>query len=315
MNKEKPRIGAGAERKTNDRRSLAMFIASMLIFGTIGIFRRSIPLPSAFLAFFRGISGGLFLLLFSRLRRRGASRRIPRRELLLLAVTGAMIGFNWMLLFEAYNHTSVAVATLCYYMQPTIVILLSPAVFRERLTGRKLACALISIVGMVLVSGALGSGGAPNRDLPGILMGLGAAALYAAVVIMNKKIREADASRRTTVQLLSAGAVMVPYLLLTGGFSGIAFTTSSLLLLLVVGILHTGVAYALYFGSMEGLAVQSIAVLSYIDPVSALLFSAIWLKEPLSLTDLIGACLIIGAALISETERGSRRLLPRKERR
>ena len=304
MNKEKPRIGAGAERKTNDRRSLAMFIASMLIFGTIGIFRRSIPLPSAFLAFFRGISGGLFLLLFSRLRRRGASRRIPRRELLLLAVTGAMIGFNWMLLFEAYNHTSVAVATLCYYMQPTIVILLSPAAFRERLTGRKLACALISIVGMVLVSGALG-----------ILMGLGAAALYAAVVIMNKKIREADASRRTMVQLLSAGAVMVPYLLLTGGFSGIAFTTSSLLLLLVVGILHTGVAYALYFGSMEGLAVQSIAVLSYIDPVSALLFSAIWLKEPLSLTDLIGACLIIGAALISETERGSRRLLPRKERR
>ena len=288
--------------QTNDRRSLGMFIASMLIFGTIGIFRRSIPLPSAFLAFSRGILGGLFLLAFLRLRKKDGARRLAPGLLLPLAGTGAMIGFNWMLLFEAYNHTTVAVATLCYYMQPTIVILLSPLVFRERLTGRKAVCALISIAGMVLISGVTDGGGG-SRDMTGILLGLGAAALYAGVVIMNKKIKGADAYQRTTVQLLAAGSVMIPYLLLTDGFSGVVFTPTTLLLLLAVGLIHTGAAYALYFGSMEGLAIQSIAVLSYIDPVSALLFSALLLREPLSLMNIIGAVLIIGSAMISETER------------
>ena len=288
--------------QTNGRRSLGMFIASMLIFGTIGIFRRSIPLPSAFLAFSRGILGGLFLLAFLRLRKKDGARRLAPGLLLPLAGTGAMIGFNWMLLFEAYNHTTVAVATLCYYMQPTIVILLSPLVFRERLTGRKAACALISIAGMVLISGVTDGGGG-SRDMTGILLGLGAAALYAGVVIMNKKIKGADAYQRTTVQLLAAGSVMIPYLLLTDGFSGVVFTPTTLLLLLAVGLIHTGAAYALYFGSMEGLAIQSIAVLSYIDPVSALLFSALLLREPLSLMNIIGAVLIIGSAMISETER------------
>ena len=279
-----------------------MFIASMLIFGTIGIFRRSIPLPSAFLAFARGILGGLFMLL-GRLRRKGASTLLPRRILLRLAVTGAMIGFNWMLLFEAYNHTTVAVATLCYYMQPTLVILLSPLVFRERLTAGKGLCALVSIIGMVLVSGAAESGSAQGRDMTGVLLGLGAAALYACVVMMNKKTQGVDAYQKTTVQLLSAGIVMVPYLLLTRGFSGIGGALSSpsvVLLLLTVGILHTGVAYAMYFGSMDGLNVQSIAVLSYIDPVSALLFSAVLLREPLTPLNLVGAVLIIGAAAVSE---------------
>ena len=291
--------------QTNDRRSLGMFIASMLIFGTIGVFRRSIPLPSAFLAFARGILGSLFLLAVIRFRRKGASRCLPPRLLLRLAGTGAMIGFNWMLLFEAYNHTTVAVATLCYYMQPTIVILLSPLLFRERLTGRKAICALISIVGMILISGVADGGHSQNQDQLGIMLGLGAAALYAGVVLMNKKTQGADAYQSTTVQLFAAGSVMVPYLILTGGFSGITFTPSALFLLLVVGIVHTGVAYALYFGSMKGLEVQSIAVLSYIDPVSALLFSAILLKEPLSGLNIIGACLIIGSAVMSEITRSS----------
>ena len=286
--------------KTNEPRSLGMFIASMLIFGTVGIFRRSVPLPSAFLAFARGILGGLFLLGFIRLRRKESAGPLPPRLLLRLALTGAMIGFNWMLLFEAYNHTTVAVATLCYYMQPTLVILLSPFVFRERLTVRKAICALISIIGMVLISGVADSNGSQNRNMVGILLGLGAAALYAGVVIMNKKTTGVNADQRTTVQLLAAGIVMAPYLILTDGFSGLVFTPSTLFLLLVMGILHTGLAYVLYFGSMEGLNVQSIAVLSYIDPVSALLFSALLLKEPLSLSNMIGAILIIGSAIMSE---------------
>lgn len=281
------------------RKSMGMFISSMLIFGTIGVFRRYIPLPSAFLAFARGILGGLFLLFFMKVRKKSAGTKLPSGVLLRLAVTGAMIGVNWILLFEAYNHTTVAVATLCYYMEPTIVMLLSPLLFQERLTGKKALCAAVSVLGMALVSGVIG-GGPGGGSVRGILFGLGAAVLYAAVVIMNKKTPGIDAYRKTTVQLLSAGLVMVPYLLLTDGFTGEGLSVSAALLLLAVGVVHTGVAYALYFGGMEGLSVQSIAVFSYIDPVSALLFSALLLREPLGALQMIGAVLIIGSAMVSE---------------
>ena len=288
------------EQKTNDHGSIRMFVFSMLIFGTIGVFRRYIPLPSAFLAFTRGIIGGLCILLLMRLGKKGEREPLARRDLLMLVVSGALIGFNWMLLFEAYNHTTVAVATLCYYMAPTIVILLSPIIFREWLTVKKAVCAAVAVAGMVLVSGVPGESGAPEVSVPGILLGLGAAAIYAAVMIMNKKIKGVDTWQKTSVQLLSAGLAMVPYLLLTGGFSTEGFSVSAAVLLLVVGIVHTGIAYALYFGSMDGLRVQTVAILSYIDPVSALLFSAFLLREPLSPLNILGAIMIIGSALVSE---------------
>ena len=225
--------------------------------------------------------------------------RLPARDLWRLVITGAMIGINWILLFEAYSYTTVAVATLCYYMQPTIVVLLSPFIFRERLTARKAVCAAVSLAGMALVSGV--TGGGQTGDPRGVLLGLGAAFFYAAVVIMNKKTPGIDPYRRTTVTLLSAGGVMLPYLFATGGFGGGDFSLSAALLLLVLGILHTGVAYALYFAGMASLRVQTIAVFSYIDPVSALLFSALLLGEPLSVPNIVGAIMIILSAMISET--------------
>ena len=290
------------EEKKNDPKSLAMLIASMLIFGSVGIFRRQIPLSSAFLAFSRGILGGLLILAFAAAKRGEARERPPgRRRFLLLVLTGAAIGFNWILLFEAYAHTTVAVATLCYYMQPTIVLLLSPLLFRERLTAKKGLCAAAAILGMVLVSGV--TGGEGSGETRGVLLALGAAVLYAAVVILNKRITGVEAVERTTVQLLAAGAVMIPYLLLTGGFRGLDPDGMSLLLLLILGVVHTGLAYLLYFGSIRGLRIQTIAVVSYADPVSALLFSALFLRETLSLPGIIGAVLIIGAALLSELDR------------
>lgn len=292
--------------KVNDRKSTLMFITSMLIFGTIGIFRRYIPLPSAFLAFSRGIMGGLFLLAFMKLKKKDAGQKLPVSAFIGLVVTGALMGINWILLFEAYNYTTVSVATLCYYMQPTIVILLSPIIFREALTRKKALCATIAIIGMVLVSGVTAEGGTRGGDLRGILLGLGAAVFYASVVIMNNKIQGIEAYQKTTIQLLSAGIVMIPYLALTGGFSSEGFTVTSVLLLLVVGIVHTGIAYVMYFGSMDGLRVQSIALLSYIDPVSALFFSALLLKERLSIPSMIGAVMIIGSAIVSEMEPGDR---------
>lgn len=282
------------------RTSYLAFVSSMLIFGTLGIFRRYIPLSSCLLVFSRGLLGSLTLLLFVRLRG-GRLQRLAGRTLLALIVTGAIIGLNWLLLFESYGRTTVATATMCYYMQPTIVILLSPLVFQERLTARRLLCALAAIVGMVFVSGVLDSGGARSGDLSGILFGLGAAVLYATVVILNKKVVLDDVYEKTIVQLAAAAAVLIPYLLATEDLSRLSLDAVAVVMVLLVGIVHTGFAYALYFGSMKALKAQSIAVLSYIDPVFALLLSAAVLHEPLSAFGLVGAVLIIGSALISET--------------
>ncbi len=284
----------------NERKSMLMFIGSMLIFGTIGIFRRYIPLPSGFIAMVRGLLGGLFLTAFVKLKGENSGDRLSLSKILLLAVTGGVMGFNWILLFEADNHTTVAVATLCYYMEPTIVLLLSPLLFGERLTTKKMLCAVVAVIGMVLVSGVTGNDGIQSGNLKGVAFGLGAALLYSFVVIMNKTLSGVNAWKKTIVQLISAGAVMIPYLLLTRGFSGVTFSRLTILLLLVVGIVHTGFAYALYFGSMDGLKAQTIALLSYIDPVSALFFSAVFLREPLSPAGLAGAVMIIGSAIVSE---------------
>ena len=290
------------EQKQDNRKSVMMMVSSMLIFGTIGLFRRHIAFSSAFLAFARGMLGGLFLMALSSTKKKDDGARPPVSHLIVFAFAGVLMGINWILLFEAYTHTTVATATLCYYMEPTIVMLLSPFIFKERLTLKKLICAAAAIAGMVLVSGVAGQGGGQSRNMHGIMLGLLAAVFYSAVVIMNKMIRRADAFQRTRIQLLSAGIVMIPYLFLTNGFIQKSVDLTSIVLLFVVGIVHTGIAYALYFGSIDGMKVQSIAILSYIDPVSALFFSALLLREPLGLQSLLGAVLIIGSALVSETD-------------
>ena len=295
--------------ETNRPGALLMLASSMLIFGTIGLFRRYIPLSSGLLAFSRGILGALFLGLFLMIRRlpeqrlkkrKGSWNRTSASVFFLLILSAALIGVNWILLFEAYNYTTVATATLCYYMQPTIVILLSPLFFHERLTAKKLVCAFLAVLGMFLVSGAAGEGIPQGDAFRGILCGLGAAALYASVVIMNKCIRNIDPYLKTILQLASASVCLLPYLAVTGQLSYVKLDSFSLLMLLVVGIVHTGIAYTLYFGSTDGLRAQTIALFSYIDPVSALFISVLFLHEPMGAAGLAGAVLILGAAFAAE---------------
>ena len=123
--------------------------------------------------------------------------------------------------------------------------------------------------------------------------------------LLNKKGAPVDAYEKTILQLFSAAAVLVPYLLVTENFSALQLTGRDVLLLLVLGIVHTGIAYALYFGSMDGLRAQTIALFSYIDPVVALFLSALLLREPLTAAGMIGAVLILGSAAFSELTAGS----------
>lgn len=281
------------------KKDYLMFISSMLIFGTIGIFRRYIPLSSAALSFVRGVLGAAFLIIL----RHGVKLNFGKKKTALLMLTGAVIGINWIFLFEAYNYTTVATATLCYYMQPTIVILLSPLILNEKLTLKKGLCAAAAVLGMVLVSGITEEGGAGASDLKGIFFGLMASVFYSAVIFLNKKNPVEDSYGKTFIQLGSTALVLIPYLALTGNIMmpGKALNTTAVIMIVIVGIVHTGIAYSLYFRSMEKLRSQTVAVLSYIDPVSALFLSAVFLNEPMTLRGLAGAVLILGAAFIGES--------------
>ena len=275
-------------------------ILSMVIFGTIGIFRKYIPLSSGIVAFVRGILGVVFLLAFVKIKRIPIDKKMIRKYLKVLLISGALIGLNWVLLFESYRYTSVAVATLCYYMAPIFVMLASPILLQEKLTVKKLLCAAVALLGMVFVSGVLDGGISGTSELRGILFGLGAAVLYATVILMNQKLGEVGTYDKTMIQLGAAALVLIPYLLLTEDFSNITLTPLIGIMLLIVGVVHTGIAYALYFGSMNHLKAQTVALFSYIDPIVAIILSALFLKEPMTLSGGIGAVLVLGATLTSE---------------
>ena len=270
-------------------------VASMIIFGTIGIFVEYISMPSGLIAAVRGIVGMLVLVITMALSKRKPDKAAIKKKLPVIILSGAAIGFNWILLFEAYRQTGVPVATVCYYMAPIIVIALSPVFFKERLGAKKIICVAAALVGAVAVSGVLQ---ADTSKLAGILLGLGAAVLYASVVIMNKFLASVPSLERTAFQLGVAGLTVLPYALMTTGELNVR--PVSLVLLLVVGVFHTGFAYNMYFSAVGKLKGQTVAILSYIDPASAILLSALFLSQTPTLFEGLGAVLIIGAAFVGE---------------
>ena len=285
------------EKKSNAKISL---ISAMAIFGTIGIFRKYIPLPSGIVACARGILGVAFLLAFIKVKKIKMDFESIRKHLKILVFSGAFIGLNWVLLFESYRYTSVAVATLCYYMAPIFVMIVSPILLKEKLSGKKAVCVLVALIGMIFVSGVLDGGISDLSELKGVLFGLGAAALYASVVMMNQKLRAVPTYDKTIMQLGVAAAVLIPYIFVAEDLSAVVLTPVIILMTLVVGIVHTGIAYAMYFGSMNDLKAQTVALFSYIDPIVAIILSALFLKEPMTVYSVIGAVLVLGATMISE---------------
>ena len=274
---------------------------SMAIFGTIGLVRVSIPLSSAMIAAARGLIGAVFLAAAMLLRRQKPDLAAVRRQGGKLFVTGALLGLNWILLFEAYRYTSVAVATVCYDMAPVLVLLCSPLILREKLTRKTVICACVSVAGVVLISGIWQAGGA--GDLRGIAFGLGAAVLYASLVLANKRISGIGPMEKTIVQLFSAFAVLLPYVLLSGE-SGADCPASGWVLLVVAGIVHTGVAYRMYFASLSGVPGRTAALMSYIDPAVAVLCSVLILRVPMLWYEMLGAALMLGSAVCGEVSFG-----------
>ena len=274
------------------KKAMAKFLTSMTIFGTIGLFVDAIPLNSGVIALFRGIMGLVFLLLVMALTKQKLRFDVIKKELLLLCISGGAMGLNWVLLFEAYRYTTVATATVCYYLAPAFLMLASP-LLGEKLTVKKLLCLATCFVGMVLVTGIDGG------SVTGVAFGIGAAILYASVMFINRKIKSVSDYERTVTQMAMSIPVVAVYVLLRGGmdFSGMGAT--QWVLMAVVGVVHTGFAYFLYFGAVGKLPATSVAVCSYLDPVVAVLLSAV-LIAPIGIPAICGAVLILGSTLFGQ---------------
>ena len=279
--------------------SRTMLIISMTVFGTIGLFVRNIDLPSGEIALYRAVLAtsliGLFLIV--------TKQKIPfgkiKKEMPLLVLSGVAMGFNWILLFEAYKYTTVSVATLSYYFAPVIVTLACPVLFKEKMGVKQWLCFIMSTLGIVLITG-IGDLSQGTSHIKGILFGLGAASLYATVILLNKFIKNVDGIHRTFLQFISAIAVLVPYVLLTDGVNLHKLNSKGWIFLLVVGLVHTGITYCLYFSSLKELPGQKAAILSYIDPLVAVLVSVVVLKETMTVMQIIGGLLVLGFTLWNE---------------
>ncbi len=279
-----------------------MLILSMIIFGTLGIFVRNIPVSSGELALYRAILAALLIAGYLAV----TGQRIPfaniKKEIPLLLLSGIAMGINWILLFEAYKYTTVSLATLSYYFAPVIVTVVCPVLFHEKLTGKQIICFIMSTIGLIMITG-IGDVG-HGSDFVGILFGIGAAVFYATVILLNKFIKNVDGIPRTLLQFLSAIIILIPYVMLTSGITLGGMNAIGWVNLLIVGLIHTGVTYCMYFSSLKELPGQKAAILSYIDPLVAVLISVTVLGEKMSFWQIVGGTLILGFTFWNEIQLG-----------
>ena len=284
------------------KRSLSnrgLFAISMAIFGTIGLFVRYIPLPSAEISLYRALLAIVLVGGYLLLTKEKISFKNYKKELMVLLLSGAAMGFNWIFLFAAYKCTTVSVATLSYYFAPVIVTVLSPLLFKEKMTLKKVICFIFSTLGLVLLTD-IGNLKGNMLHIKGIAFGITAAILYATVMLLNKLIKGIGGIHRTFLQFLAAVVVLVPYVFLTDGVNIATLKYEGLISLLIVGVIHTGITYLLYFSSLKEMDGQQAAVLSYIDPLVAVLISVFILKENITLVQIMGGVLILLFTLFNE---------------
>lgn len=274
-------------------------IIAMAFFGTIGVFVKNIPLSSGEIALFRAIIAAIAIVVYKITTGKKILFSDIKKDLPILFVSGAAMGFNWILLFQAYKYTTVSIATLSYYFAPVIVIIACPILFKERMTIKQIICFVMSTIGLIMVIG-IGETAKSGDNFMGICFGLGAAVLYATVILLNKFIKKVTGIDRTLIQFFAAIIILTPYVYTTTGIHISSASTFGLINLSILGIVHTGICYCLYFSSLKDLKGQEAAIFSYIDPLVAIIVSVTILSEPISIMQIVGGMVILGFTLLNE---------------
>lgn len=275
-------------------------IIAMLIWGTIGAFVREIHLSSIEIAFFRAFIGSLFLIAISLINKDKINKNSLKENLPLLCFSGIFLGINWFALFQAMKYTTISNAILSYYFAPVFIVIFSSFLLKEKLSLKNIICIMGAIIGLVLIMKSGSNDNYEYNHIKGIMYGLSGAVLYGIIVMLNKYIKGISPFQTTLIQLAIAAIVLVPMVFIQGNVNYSLINTKTWILILIIGILHTGIAYLLYFPSIKDVKSNSIAILSYLDPIFAILISFLFLKEPMTTTQIIGGVLILFTAYINE---------------
>lgn len=272
------------------------YIFGLLLFGSNGIVASFIVLNSYEIVLLRTLIGSLLLIILFFISRGKLTFYQHKKQFLSFAVSGIAMGASWMFLYEAYARIGVSISSLLYYCGPVIVMVLSPLLFKEKLTAVKAIGFLSVLCGVFLVNGNAFGG---NSDTFGIFCGLLSAVMYSLMVIFNKKAANITGLENAALQLLISFLTVAVFVGLKQGFM-IHIPPSSILPVLILGLLNTGIGCYFYFSSIGNLPVQTVAICGYLEPLSAVLFSVLLLKEIMSPIQVIGAVMILGGAVFGE---------------
>ena len=276
-------------------KSFIKYIVAHLFFGANGVVASYINLNSYEIVFLRTLLGSALLIALFFLSREKISFHKNKKDLMFIGVSGVAMGLSWMFLYEAYSQIGVSIASLCYYCGPVIVMILSPFVFKEKLTKSAVLSFVLVVIGIILVNG----GSVEELNHWGVICGFAAAIMYSFMVIFNKKSKNIVGMENSMIQLVISFITVGIFMGFKQGFA-MQIDASSILPILILGLLNTGFGCYLYFSSIGKLPVQTVAVFGYLEPVSAVIFSVIILNESISIYQLIGAVLIIGGAITGE---------------
>jgi len=280
---------------TKENKAKISFFILMATFGCMGPIVKAISLPSIAIVCLRAWISAIFLIVFVILTKRFPKEGISGYKPMIFS--GVLIAGDWLGLFVAYNYTTVASATVCYYTAPIILTIGSALFLNEKLSIKHVICIILSFAGLALISGVREFEGAK-----GLLFSMIGATCYAAIILINKKYPEGDPIIRTTIQLFVAAVFTTPYVLATTDFSSVVISSKDVILLLILGVFLTGIAYIFYFSLITVLSSKSVAICSYADPLVSVIVSVAFMHEPITVFGITGTVLIIFSSLFSEIE-------------
>lgn len=276
--------------------SFIKYILALLIFGSNGIITSLIDLNSYEIVLLRTLIGSLILIFLFFIKKGQLTFFKHKKQFTFLCISGIAMGASWMFLYEAYQIIGVSIASLLYYCSPVFVMVLAPLLFKEKLTIIKITSFLTVLCGIFLVNG---SSFQNDGNSQGMFCGFMSALMYALMVIFNKKAKNITGLENAMLQLFISFLTVAGFVGFQQGYA-IQIAPSDILPIFILGFVNTGLGCYFYFSSIGSLPVQTVAICGYLEPLSAVLFSVVLLREKMLPVQIAGAIFILGGAAFGE---------------
>lgn len=266
---------------------------AMLIWGSVGIFGRFSGLSGLGVAFFRVSLGALALLLLLAVRGKlGKTLRAFRPNILPLLALGTALALNWVFLFTAFNHTTIANAILVYYTAPVLATLISWRFLGERLDKRNVVSLGTAFMGLLLIASSQRAS-LSDGDFVGVVFAFLGAIFYALIPNIGRFLRDVDGESLTFLQLSIATLVLLPFMAVEKAGNPVWWAIGVLVLV------HTVLALYLYMDGLKVVEVKDASLLSYLDPLSAILYAFLVFGEVPGLRTIVGGAMILFASAMN----------------